>query len=190
MFAHLAGPGPWAEWLNAHATNFPLNGQIISVSIMAICFTVYVATSFITCRAPYDMDKLLHRGKYQIAGEDKVVEKKRFRLASFAGVTESFTLGDRRIAYFTFWWGVAPNFINIGVIIWNLGFQRWTLPGWWAWAYFWSVTIPVVGGIITTIWFSWGVTKDLRQLFRDLKAERIDVTDDGQFVDDKSTPTP
>jgi len=183
VFYHLTGPGPWGTWLQTNALKFPLNGQIISVSIMGICLVTYVVISLLTCRKPYDMDKLLHRGEYQIAGEDKVHKKEKWSLRKFAGVNDNFTIGDRRIAYFTFWWGLLPNLINIGVIIWNLGFHRWTLDGWWSWYFFWAVCVPVVGGVITTIWFTWGVTKDMKELFRSLKKEKLDVTDDGQFVE-------
>jgi SSS family solute:Na+ symporter len=188
FFTRLTGPGPWADYMHANATKFPINGQYISVSVMGICLVTYVVVSFMTCRTPHDMDRLLHRGKYRIAGEDKIDKKEKWSLRKFAGVNDNFSLGDRRIAYFTFWWGLLPNLLGIGVIIWNLGFHRWTLDGWWAWTYFWGVAIPVVGGIITTIWFTWGVTKDLRTLFRDLKNEKIDVTDDGQFVGHESDP--
>ncbi len=181
-FSQMTGPGPWADWMNDNINKFPINGQIISVSLMGICLTVYVVISLLSRRAPYDMDRLLHRGKYQVAGEDKVPVKEKWSLRKLAGVNDNFTLGDRRIAYFTFWWGLAPNFINIGVILWNVAYHRWTLEGWWAWYFFWSVAIPVVGGVITTIWFTWGVTKDMRELFRELKKEKIDVTDDGQYV--------
>ena len=69
------------------------------------------------------------------------------------------------------------------MVIWNLAYARWSLQAWWKWNYFWSVLIPLVGGVITTIWFTWGVCKDLAQLFRDLKRQRTDATDDGQVFD-------
>jgi len=40
--------------------------------------------------------------------------------------------------------------------------------------------LTFVGGVITTIWFTWGTTRDRLRLFRDLRATKQDVNDDGQ----------
>lgn len=180
----LFGPGSISDWLNAgdHALKFPFNGQYIAASIAGLSLLLYVVVSLLTCREPYDLDKLLHRGKYQVDSEKKVEIKKGFRLSRLAGVNENFSLGDRRLAYFTFFWGLTPNVCNLVVVIWNVGFGYWPWEWWWGWHYFWSVGIPIVGGVITTIWFTWGVSKDMYHLFKDLKVEKIDVTDDGQIL--------
>jgi SSS family solute:Na+ symporter len=179
---HVVGPGPRADYLqeNGHNLKFPINGQIISAVIYAICLIVFIVVSLATCKVPYDLDKLLHRGKYQAPGEKKVTVSPGFSLKRLAGINENFTRGDRRIAYFTLWWGLIPIGINAAVVFMNVVYKHWTLQAWWRWNYFWAVLIPIVGGVITTIWFTWGVTKDMRQLFRDLKSQRIDVNDDGQ----------
>jgi solute:Na+ symporter, SSS family len=182
FLVNLCGPGPTADWLHANALKFPINGQIIAAIVMGVCLVLFFGVSLLTCKTPYDLDKLLNRGKYRVAGEHKVDIKAGFRLSRFAGVNENFSRGDRIIAYTTFFWGLIPNVLNFGVVIWNMGIHRWTVQTWWAWQYFWSVGIPVVGGVLTTIWFTWGTTRDLFALFRDLKLAAQDVTDDGQFV--------
>lgn len=184
--ARFLGSGAVSVWLFAHVDKFPWNGQIVSACIYGVCLILYVLVSLLTCSQPFEMDRLLHRGKYQVAGEQKLNIRAGFRLSKLAGVNENFTRGDRRIAYFTFWWGVTPNVLSLAVVVWNLGFQRWTWQMWWGWHYFWAVGIPIVGGVVTTIWFTWGVTKDMRQLFRSLLAEKVDITDNGQI----RTPQP
>jgi SSS family solute:Na+ symporter len=175
-----AGSGGCAEWLRAHAERFPVNGQIISGCIMGVCAVLFLGVSLLTCRRPYDLDRLLHRGAYRVADEHKVEIARGFSLKRFAGVNENFTRGDRLIAYFTFWWGLVPNILNLGVVAWCVFVERWQPLRWWGWYRFWSVDLAVVGGIITTVWFTLGVTRDMRRLFRDLRNARPDDTDDGQ----------
>jgi SSS family solute:Na+ symporter len=181
VICHIVGPGTRADWLQANTEKFPINGQKLSAGIMVLCLLVFVIVSRLTCRVVYDMDKLLHRGEYQVAGEKKQAIGDGFQLKKLAGVNENYTKGDRRIAYFTFFFGLAPNVVGLVVVFWNLAYRRWTWQQWWAYHYFWSVGVAMIGGVITTIWFTWGVTRDMRQLFHDLKREKIDVTDDGQF---------
>ena len=180
------GPGRVSDWLAANPDKLPVNGQIITASIMATCLILYVIVSLLTCRTPYDLDKLLHRGKYRIEdGGDLPVEiASKFRLSKLIGINDNFTRGDRRIVYFTFWWGLVPNLIGIIVIIWNLAFARWSPQRLVGLAIFLGRPHPAGGRFITTIWFTWGVWKDMFQLFRDLKIEQVDDDDDGQVHDD------
>jgi SSS family solute:Na+ symporter len=164
----------------AHGQKFPVNGQVLAAGIMGVCLLLFVAVSLMTGEGPYDLDKLLHRGKYRVPGEEVVSTPKGFRLSRLVGVNENFTRGDRALAYFTFAWGLAPNVCGLCVVVYNLTARRWTNAQWWAWNYFWSVAVPIVGGVITTVWFTWGVGKDLRALLRDLKHHRADANDDGQ----------
>ena len=43
-----------------------------------------------------------------------------------------------------------------------------------------SMRVPGFVAAISTVWFSIGGLRDLRQLFRDLKTRKIDVLDDGR----------
>jgi SSS family solute:Na+ symporter len=174
-----------ASWLRAHAARFPVNGQIISACIMGVCAVLFVSVSLLTCRAPYDLDRLLHRGAYRLPEEHKVDVQRGFTLKRLAGVNENFTRGDRLIAYFTFWWGLTPNIINLGVVFWNIFVSRWSPGMWWSWHRFWAVDLALVGGVITTVWFTWGVGRDMLRLFHDLRLAHQDVNDDGQVHDNK-----
>jgi SSS family solute:Na+ symporter len=176
--------GPSA-WLAANPDKFPLNGQSLSAIIMGVCLALFLGVSLLTCRERYDLDKLLHRGKYRVAEEHKVeVIKGGLHLMRLAGVDENFSRGDRVIAYFTFFWGLAPNLVGAVVVAWNLFYERWSNEGWWSYHYFWSVSVPVAGGVITTIWFTWGTSRDMFRLFKDLREAKQDASDDGQVHED------
>ena len=50
------------------------------------------------------------------------------------------------------------------------------------WANFWlwsTIYFPLVVGIVTTIWFTIGCTKDMRIFFQRLRRESVDPQDDG-----------
>jgi SSS family solute:Na+ symporter len=64
---------------------------------------------------------------------------------------------------------------------WNL-IAPWPLS---VWSSFWNVVgigIPVFIAVVTGIWFTWGGIKDVRDLFRRLRQEKINHLDDGTVV--------
>jgi SSS family solute:Na+ symporter len=173
--------------------NFPLNGMQISFGASLIGITVYVLVSLLTCRVPHNMDRLLHRGKYAVEPEDpgKAVKRVSF-LYRIIGIDEHFSRTDRwvtiGISGWSFFWFI---FFIIGSIVYL--FHPWSDA---AWASYWHITtiwMPLVIGIGTTIWFTFGCVSDLRDFFRRLRTERIDASDDGtvqRAVEPASTAEP
>ena len=57
-------------WVHGLQTNFPdkfpVNGQILSFFIMLISIALYVTVSLLTCKADFDLDRMLHRGRYAL----------------------------------------------------------------------------------------------------------------------------
>jgi len=50
--------------------NFPRStGTQISFGVSLLCVLAYVLVSLLTCREDFNMDRLLHRGRYAIAGD-------------------------------------------------------------------------------------------------------------------------
>jgi SSS family solute:Na+ symporter len=170
-------------------SDFPLNGTAISFVAALISIGVYVVVSLITCREDYNMERLLHRGKY--AREDTPpsslpVPPKRepSRLQKLIGLDEDFTRGDRWLAGSVFWWTMFWFVVFVVVTLINMFVPAWR----WSddtWAAYWHITaiiLPLIIGVLTTIWFTIGGTTDLIKFFRRLKAQRIDHRDDGTVV--------
>ena len=70
----LSGPfEPYIVW-RVKPDTFPLNSKEMYFLIITSSILLYVITSLLTCRKPFNMDRLLHRGIYNTEGL-KAVEK-------------------------------------------------------------------------------------------------------------------
>ncbi len=174
--------GSYIQW-TATPNSFPLNSQEIYFIAMVVAVSLYIIVSLLTCRTPFNMDKMLHRGIYSEDGVVKEKERMTWKkfLLIFTGVTDEYKKGDKVLAWSVFIYSFGYSFVLLFIvpIVWNW-FYKWPLE-WWSF-YFWFKQIFVVGviGIISTIWFSWGGVVDLVRLFKrlDERAE-VDASDDG-----------
>ena len=175
---------PWIEW-SMDPVKFPINSFEIYFISMILSVGGYVIGSYLTYK-PYDLDKLLHRGKYA-DGPEPVKEKWTLRniFSKIIGITPEYTRGDRIIAYSVFFYSVvySVGIVFFGIVIWN---AIWPWPhSWWTVKFFiTTLLIPGIVGVISTIWFMIGGSIDAIQLFRDLKKRVEDPNDNGQILDD------
>ena len=173
---------PYIHW-TATPNAFPLNSQEIYAIAMLVSVTLYVVISVLTCRKPFNMDKMLHRGIYSETG---VVKEKQGiswqRLFNFfIGITDEYKKGDKVLAWAVFIYSFGYSFVIlfIGTIVWN-AFYRWPAHWWIYRQWLVSIAIGACIGIVSTVWFTIGGTRDLIRLFKrlDQRAE-IDKNDDG-----------
>lgn len=176
---------PWIEW-SMDPVKFPINSFEIYFISMILSLGGYVIGSYLTYK-PYDLDKLLHRGKYA-DGPEPVKEKWTLRniFSKIIGITPEYTRGDRIIAYSVFFYSVvySVGIIFFGIVIWN---AIWPWPhSWWTVKFFiTTLLIPGIVGVISTVWFMIGGSIDAIQLFRDLKKRVEDPNDNGQILNDE-----
>ena len=174
---------PWIIWrMKAH--KFPINSMEINFIIMILCLIAYIIGSLVTYKAPFNLDRLLHRGIYDTDG-DKQQEKFRWTFKnifqSLIGITPEYTRGDKLITWsvfiYTFFYKFLIAFVL--VVIWNI-FSPWK-PEWWG-TYFFVIylAVPLVSAFITTIWFFIGGVLDIRNLFKDLRKRIDNPLDNGQ----------
>lgn len=175
---------PWIQW-QVDPFKFPLNSFEIFFISMILALGSYVIGSYLTYK-PYNLDKLLHRGKYADGPEpQKITWSLRTVFSNLLGITSEYTRSDRWIAWsvflYTFVYQLGIAFVC--VIIFNLFFEWPKI--WWDW-YFYIVNllVPTLAGIVTTVWFMWGGVRDLRRLFVDLANRREDAADNGQILDE------
>ncbi len=172
---------PYVVW-KMNPVKCPVNSYEIYAIIMLITLILYVVVSKFTCKEPFNMDRMLHRGIYNLDGENKTRERWSWRSIwrKFIGITPEYTKGDRGIAWAFFGYSFVYKFLLIflAVVIWNR-FSPWCA-AWWG-NYF-LVTLLIIPGIvaaITSVWMTIGGIINMRQMFRDLKNRRINDLDNG-----------
>lgn len=169
---------PLVVW-EMSADKFPINSYEISFIAMIIGITAYIIGSLLGRTKPYNLDRLLHRGKYADEKSAKPVEKKSI-ISRLVGITPDYTKGDRIIAWSVFGYAIIWQFVIafVGVAVWN-AISPLSVA---AWNWFFFITIAVVGvtvGLFSTVWFMWGGIRDMRRLFIDLGNRVENPLDDG-----------
>lgn len=160
---------------------FPINGVWMQFIAQLGAISTYVIISLLTCKRDFDLDKLLHRGQYAVEANvsNAAPPGQKITWGRLAGFDAEFTRGDRWIAGGLFGWTMFFLVVFLAGLAWNL-ISPWPV-AWWK-SYWWiiGVIIPLIVGILTTIWFTIGGLKDLRSFFDALATARRDSTDNGR----------
>ena len=165
---------PWIHW-ELTADKFPINSVEVGVMTQLFTLLLYVFVSLATCRQPFNMDRLLHRGAYADERE-KAREAVRVPLLQrLLGIDGNYTRGDKALAWSVFIWSFGWGFCLcfLGNAIWHvLGVHGIVPPqpeSWWG-LYFFICNVAIAGviGVVSTFWFGICSTRDLLRLFRDL----------------------
>lgn len=170
-------------WVVAH------NGMQISFGVTLLAIAAYVLVSLATCRKPFNMDRMLHRGAYAVKPSAEPIEnassspqRKPSWFEKIAELNDNFSRQDKWITGGLVCWSLLWFSVFAIITIWNLLVARWPDS---AWSSYWHVTaiaIPVVMATITGIWFTWGGIHDVRELSRRLKRQHVSNLDDGTVV--------
>ena len=180
--ARCTGGGSLSHYLLAHAARCPLNGQQLTLITCLTAGLAYVVISLLSRQESFDMDAMLHRGKYRIQSDDVVVAEAvetRSWLYRFLDIDHHFTRGDRFLLFGTFSWSLFWQSVSLIILAWSLLVGHLSSEWWFNWTLFTGVWLTMSIGLVVTVWFGYGVIKDLIDLFRTLKTiKRVD-SDDG-----------
>ena len=157
--------------------DFFINGQVFWFIAMAAAIVVYIVVSLIGKKQEFDMEKLLHRGKFVIQDEYKIVAAQPSRGLKMLGMGKEFTRGDKFIYIITYIWIVSWTLIFTIGTIYNLIRPASDL----AWMKFWYLYLGLNLGIaiIVVIWFTIGGFLDIKSMFHRLRTMERDDKDDG-----------
>jgi SSS family solute:Na+ symporter len=181
---------PNVQFITDNAAKFPVNGQVMYFWAMLTAVVLYVTISLLTCKEDFNMERMLHRGKYAIADDKVKIEfAKRWSWSSIIGIDEHFTKSDKVVSTSVFAWTMFWWIVFIAVTLWNL-FSPWSLSWWATYWHYYAIIIPLVIGIVTTVWFLWGGIVDLHELYHDLKTYKSDAADDGTVTLAQETVMP
>ena len=164
----------------------PVNSYEFYFIAMVVSMAVFLIVSWLTCKEPFNLDRMLHRGKYAVDGESKPAAFKwsvKNVFLKLLGITPEYNKSDKVIAWCIFSYSIIYQFFIsvIVVLIWNI-FYTWPVE-WWG--YYFLITflvIPAICAAVTTVWFGIGATRDMFRLFKDLE-NRVDNPLDNGMVD-------
>ena len=175
---------PYIVWvMNPH--KFPINSQEINFITSFLAVALYIIISLLTCKDPFNIERMLHRGIYSETG--KPVEKTQWSLAylgkKLIGIDSQYTRGDKILAWSVFIYSFGYAFLAtfVLVLVWN-AFQPWP-DVWWSHYFYWThIIVSGIIGVISTVWFMIGGSIDLYRLFRDLDKKQTNQLDDGRVI--------
>ena len=169
------------------------NRQVFWFYTMMFCIGSYIVVSILTSKRPFNLQRMLHRGEYDLQDEhvravDEIPKSIWLRVIN---ITDEFSIADCFIAIgLLLWYGIWV-LLFVGATIYSLlipegGFSVE------AWTAFWHVWVWVnLGiGIPITIWLVLGGCWDLGRCFQRLKTLPRDHRDDGSVVDHHLTDEP
>ena len=163
------------------------NAQWMMLFSMILSTMLYVAVSLITGwkQPAFDLDRLLHRGRYATADATVTARapdrRTPFSFARLIGINADFSRLDKVLYTFvTLWSFLWGGVFLLGAILHYTGAV--SLSGW---IRFWHgyVLLAAALGVLTTVWFTIGGLVDLRDLLRRLTIQQRHEHDDGSVVD-------
>ncbi len=174
---------PVASALLALRQNEWLSGQVLGFAAIVVAVTSYVGISLATVRVPFELDRILHRGKYRdehsssAASADGSGDGRKQTVWEKLGFTSEFTGADKWVTWVTLAWPLAWTVVFLVFtgynLIWPVSDASWMV--FWKW---WTNGVFVLG-IVIVVWFAIGGFRDLVRMYRHLTAFRVDERDDG-----------
>ena len=174
---------PYVDWSNVVQERCPINSYEWYFITMLTTLLIYVVVSLLTCKEPFNLDRMLHRGKYALDEKREIKSAWSWKsvFGKLIGITPEYTTGDKFVAWSYFVYSFIYRFglTFLLVVIWN-AITPWGIE---LWSWYFLITILIVPGAmaaITAVWFGIGGVIDLRQMFIDLETRTINVLDDGR----------
>jgi SSS family solute:Na+ symporter len=172
---------------------FWFNGMQMAFLASCVAVAVYVTVSVLTCRQAFDLDRMLHRGRFADADHQTATRpltlRERFRLRNVLGFDANFTFTDKLVAGGIFWFAMFLLGVNLIVTVWNLAVGRWPVEWWSGYWLIFSVALPFIVAVGTLVWFGIGGTRDIFAFFAALRTMKRDAPDDGR-VKESDKPEP
>jgi SSS family solute:Na+ symporter len=175
---------PHWQFLVKNNDKFPFTGIQISFFACSCAITFYILVSLwdwlVLQKPPFDIERMLHRGKHAIKGEhaDSVTLPPTGWRALLPD--KEFTGWDKCIHIGTTAWAVGWSLFFILIIIIN---AVWGISDSW-WGKYWHFYMGLFFSfsVLITIWLLWGGMRDIKNLFQTLRATERNSFDDGRVT--------
>ena len=162
------------------------SGAVLGFYTSLTAILVYVLVSLLGKRGVFNMDKMLHRGKYAIdepvnPNEDKPVRG----IRALIGMGREFNRKDKIIYLTTIAWNIIVVVIFVIGVCYNYMVDVKTD----SWVEFWRYYLWffLISSPLIVIWLTFGGFRDLKRMFALLSKIKRDELDDGMVVDHHNT---
>lgn len=176
-------PGVWEtmtlRWPVLLGDRPPVNAQIIWFWTMVTTIVVYVVVSLANNKV-FNMDQLLHRGKYAVeGGVPQKGPEPRHGWAIF-GMGDEFSTGDRVlfVSAYAYIFVFFTVFVIGTVLMFTIDISDYT----WGQFWWWFCIVVLLMTTAVTGWVTVGGIRNTRELFAYLAALQRDDADDGTVV--------
>lgn len=170
-------------WIAEIHANKWISGQVLTFAAMAGAIATYVAVSLAEKSEPFDLDRMLYRGRHR----ELLPESERdFREEHGAnlpvwmrkiGFTKEYSRADTWITAITVAWPLAFTLLfvvgTLYAVLFGIPDEAWLV----FWKY-WTWLVFATGCVIV-VWFTVGGFRDLRRMYAHLERYRADARDDG-----------
>lgn len=174
----------WADIPALHSITdeFPLNGIQMAFVNACLCVTLYVTVALLTCRQPFNLQRMLHRGPYAIEGEHKTEVSRRSLTARLFGISPEFNRLDTFISVAL----VIKTLLLFGLVLLGTLLNPFLDLSETFWANFWFYFVVYMAAlaVLTVIWFTIGGMCNLYELFQSLGKAKLNAFDDGSVHGD------
>lgn len=172
---------PYIVW-EINPVKCPVNSYELYFFTMLTTLIIYIVVSYATCKEPFNLERMLHRGKYSLDGvrEIKSPWTRKNLYNKLIGITPEYTTGDKIItwSYFTYSFIYRFGITFLLTAVWN-AISPWPIEYWGIYFVIVFLAVPAVMAAITAVWFGICGVIDLRQMFRDLDAQVENHLDNG-----------
>ena len=174
------GVPAWIAWVHQ---NKWVSGQVLTFVAMASSIGTYVSVSLAEKKEPFDLDRMLYRGKYREALPESERDFREEYSANLPvwmqkiGFTKEYSRADTWITAITVAWPLAFTLLfvfgTLYAVFFGISDEAW-LVFWkyWTWLVF-------ATGCVVMVWFTVGGFRDLKRMYAHLEKYRADAQDDG-----------
>lgn len=157
-------------------------GFFIYLILSALFVVVSLLDSWIAKIPAYNLDRMLHRGKYATEEGESEHDQYQNRWYRRFGITREFTRGDKLIFFILTGWGIFWFCVFlIGMICnWLFGISDAV------WGRYFQISTYINFGYVCVgvIWLVWGALRSMKKMFIDLGVAQRNDRDDGTVVGD------
>ena len=181
-FALAHFPNTWHSlvdfWPELGGAKFPINAQILWFYTMVFSILSYIIASLVSgWNKSFNMDRLLHRGKYAVEGDTPIMK----RGLAVLKMGPHFSLGDKIIFVGSTGYALL---LSGGVFLGTIYMLNTEIPDS-SWLLFWKIfswALLFVSAIVA-VWLGVGGIRELKVMFQLLRTVKRDASDDGSVAD-------